>query len=709
MRLRSVSVIFRKELIDILRDRRTLLAMIVVPILLYPVLMLGSLHAAQFQSGKLQREEIWIGVPDEATGTRIASEIAADTAAATEDTSDDSIRKYQIVVSPHPKEALRKGVVQVAVVLKERHATWDRWEINPPFTLYFDSAEIRSETARSRLERVLERRRAAIREERLATLPQLQRELFAPRPIPVENVASPEKMGGSLLGNVLPLILAFMTITAAVYPAIDLTAGERERGTLETLMVAPVPVIDLIVGKFLVVATVSLIAAALNLASIGLTLRFGDVQEMLAQGMQAKIPMAVLPLILLTMIPFAILFSAILIAVASFARSFKEAQNYVMPVIMAALIPGTAGALPGVELQGVMMVIPVANMVLLTRELLLGHFGNWPAMVVALGSTCFYAVVAVIVAARLFGQEAVLFADAGSWKTLFRRRLFTPQARPTPATVLLYVAVLFPVWFHIQGQLSANIGLSSVLIVVFFGILPLALARYLKIDWRQAFSLRNTTVSHWAGAIGIGLGSWALAYEVLVLQSRIIPLPEGLAGADAEMSKMLAGWSLPMLLLALAIVPGICEELTFRGFVLSGLQTKLRPMTAILVAAIFFAGFHFLFFRFGVTCGLGVLLGYVCWRTGSIGPAILIHTMHNSWLFILSRWDRMASVLGASNMDARSHLPLRVLATSAVLVAVGLALMRLHPRNTAAGTELGQSPTEPDTSCRDDSPISSSP
>jgi sodium transport system permease protein len=687
MQLRSVSVIFRKELIDILRDRRTLIAMVVVPILLYPVLMLGSLHAAQFQSGKLQKEEFWIAVPDAETGKRLSDEIAADAAASAAEgiASDDYIRDYRIVVTPDPKDALRKGAVQVAIVPKEGRATWERWEIDPPFTLNFDSAEIRSEMARTRLERALERRRIAIREERLAKLPAEERELFAPHVIPVENVASPEKVGGSLLGNVLPLILALMTITAAVYPAIDLTAGERERGTLETLMVAPVPVIDLIVGKFLVVAAVSLIAAALNLASIGLTLRFGDVQEMLAQGMQARIPVAVLPLILLAMIPFAILFSAILIAVASFARSFKEAQNYVMPVIMAALIPGTAGALPGVELHGVMSVIPVANMVLLTRELLLGHYGNWPAMAVALGSTCFYAVVAVIVAAKLFGQEAVLFADAGSWKTLFRRRLFVPQARPTPATVLLYIAVLFPVWFHIEGQLSAHIGLSAALIVAYFGVLPLALARYLKIDWRTAFSLRNARLRDWIGAAAIGLGSWALAYEVLLLQSRVLPLPAGLAEADAQMMKMLSGWSLPMLLLALAVVPGICEELTFRGFVLSGLQSRLRPMTAILITAVFFAAFHFLLLRFGVTVALGILLGYVCWRTRSIGPGMLIHMMHNGWLFVLSRWDKLASILGAGGMDARSHLPPRILVASSVLILVGLVLIGLRVRAPDAG------------------------
>ncbi len=712
MTIRRIGVIFRKELADILRDRRTLIAMVVVPVLLYPVLMLGSLHAAQFQSGKMQKGLVRIGVADEALGRRLEQEIRNDalqgdvsSAPASGPAPDDSLDNREILVYADPVEALRAGAVHVAVVARAGRDSWDRWEIDPPFVILYDSAEIRSEMARTRLERVLERRRNAIRTQRLEALPAAHRELYTPRMIPVENVATPEKVGGSLLGNVLPLILALMTITAAVYPAIDLTAGERERGTLETLMVAPVPVIDVIAGKFLVVATVSIIAALLNLASIGLTLRFGDVQEMLAQGMQATIPVAVLPLILVAMIPFTILFSAILVLVASFARSFKEAQNYVMPVIMAALIPGTAGALPGVELKGVMTLIPVANMVLLTRELLLSHFANWPAMLLALGSTCFYAVVAVVAAAKLFGQEAVLFADAGSWKTLFRRRLFVPRPTPSSAHVLLYVAVLFPVWFHIQGQLHTQIGLSAALIVVFFGIAPIALATYLKIDLRGAFSFRGATAGRWIGALAIGLGSWAVAYELLVLQARVLPVPADIAKAEDALSAELAGRRLSMLLLALAVVPGVCEELTFRGLVLSGLRSGMRAGWAILVTAILFACFHFLLFRFPVTCALGLMLGVVCRRAGSVFPAMLIHVMHNGWLIALNPregvpdwWAEVTRRLGTSHMDGNTHLPPPVIGAAVVLVAAGLLLICRRSQRAvaeAAGDALPSPPPAP--------------
>lgn len=678
MRARSAGIIFRKELIDILRDRRTLIAMVVVPVLLYPLLMLGTLQAAQFQVGKLREESVRIGVTDPTVAVWLEEQIRAITHPATSPSDgEDDHRSCTFVECKDLKAAIRMGAVHLAIQTKDQAVLAAEWEIHPTFIIYYDSAEIRSEMARSWIVRILEDRRAAIRSEKLARIvPEKDQQLLVPEPIDTENLATPEKVGGSLLGNVLPLILVLMTVTGAVYPAIDLTAGERERGTLETLMVAPAPVIDLIVGKFLVVAVMSLIAAMLNLGSIGLTLYFGDVRQLLSQGQAASIPFKVLPLILVAMIPFSVLFAAVLLAVASFARTFKEAQNYIMPVIMATLIPGTAGALPGVELQGVMMVIPVANMVLLVRELLLGHFSNWPAMTIALGSTAFYACVAVIAAAKLFGQEAVLFTDAGSWKSLFRRRLFVPRMYPAASHVLLYVAILFPVWFHIQGQLGGSIRLSAILILLLFGVLPLLVTAYLKVDLRTTFSLWAGSIRAWIGALLIGLGSWAVAYELLILQSYFLPMPQGVEAENAKLMKLLAEWPAAVMFLALAIVPGVCEELTFRGFVLGGLRTSVRPFWAVVIAACFFAGFHFLLFRFGVTAALGAALGCVCVSGGSIFPAMLMHAMHNSWLLALARWPDLAERLGIGNMDGTQHLPPRFIITTAILVLLGLALVR---------------------------------
>ena len=137
------------------------------------------------------------------------------------------------------------------------------------------------------------------------------------------------------------------------------------------------------------------------------------------------------PVALLAMIPFAVLFSGVMLAVCSFARSFKEAQNYMMPVMVVAIIPAMiVSYMPTINLQGLMLVAPVANVVILMRELFLGRY-DLAAMSVVLLSTCLYAGAAVAVAAKIYGHEAVLFGDVGSYKTLLRRRFYKPQTYPS--------------------------------------------------------------------------------------------------------------------------------------------------------------------------------------------------------------------------------------------------------------------------------------
>jgi sodium transport system permease protein len=476
-----------------------------------------------------------------------------------------------------------------------------------------------------------------------------------------------------------------MTITGAIYPAIDLTAGERERGTLETLMAAPVPVIYLIVGKFLVVATVALITAFLNLGSVGATMHFGGITRILTQEKAVQFPLFVLPIILVCMIPFALLFSAIMVAVCSFARTFKEAQNYMMPVIIAAMIPAFGAALPSVELSGVMLVVPVANMVLLTRELFQQTF-TWAQVGVVLLSTTLYAAAAVAVAARLFGQEVVLFADAGSYKTLLRRRHFKAVPLPSASQALLIAALLFPASFYAQLYLAGGstenfLRLMAKLAVVQFAglfvLLPLALAVYFRIAPTSTFRLQLPPWRAWLAALALGLSSWALAYEFTRLQSLILPQSEGLKKLE-EAAAQLAAAPPVLVVLLMAIVPGICEEFFFRGFVLSALSTSLRKWSAIAATGAIFGVYHFVIDKIPVTALLGMMLAYLCWQSRSIFPAMLAHVMHNSVVLIIGwlavHYPRIEQLLHLGAVTGNQRLPSRILLPAIILFAAGLAL-----------------------------------
>ncbi|MFQ5806426.1 MAG: ABC transporter permease subunit, partial [Phycisphaerae bacterium] len=419
-RFLRISTIGRKELIDTLRDRRTVIAMILVPMVLYPALMLGSLQAIEIQFSYLVTEEYDIGVAseeiqrwlrrlidsdparrEEAPGTP-AEELVERSRSDAQQESDRSAKpslkktgtqtaksgvrekppEYTIWVVTDVGQAVVDGAVHVGVLLAGE----------PPLpgvagstkvVVAFDESEIRSEIAAAGVQGVLERASLSLLLQRLKEHG-LRMDFVQPIALDEWNVASPERMAGAILGTIVPLILIVMTITGAIYPAIDLTAGERERGTLETLMVAPVPTVDLIAGKFIVVTLIGLMSAVLNLLSMGGTIYLGGLGSILTRGADFVFPLWALPWILVLLIPLAVMFSAILLAVCSFARSFKEAQNYILPVMLAVLIPGVVGILPGTRLEGPILIMPVANIVVLTRELFLGRFDYFAIFVVAL-------------------------------------------------------------------------------------------------------------------------------------------------------------------------------------------------------------------------------------------------------------------------------------------------------------------------------------
>lgn len=342
-----VRTIYFKELSDIMRDRRTLIAMIVVPIVLYPLLMLGSVQAVSYQQESLEHVKLVIGVSDDRHRGMLSLLIQADAHAIarqkeTLDPSSDEFKSLpttledaQIQVFDSVDELqsrIRGRVVPVGVVFEGEELVRQVDDL-VPIKVQADYQEPRGQSAGERVQDLINRTNKRLRDARLAQLDLT--EAFV-RPYAVEEVdlSAPS----SILGEVLPLILILMTITGAIYPAIDLTAGERERGTLESLMVCPVPVIDLVFGKFLVVTTVAILGAALNLGSVSATFYFGGFDKLIANS-GGGLGFGTMLFLLAALVPFAVFMSAIMMAVCSYARTFKEAQNYVTPIILAVLIP----------------------------------------------------------------------------------------------------------------------------------------------------------------------------------------------------------------------------------------------------------------------------------------------------------------------------------------------------------------------------------
>lgn len=707
-RFTRVTTVFLKELADVLRDRRTLIATIVVPVVLYPLLMLLSLQAVSIESAQVAVERIIVGVRSDGDANRLRAvldeEAAIESSSAvpgppgqepteTVDAAHQPLREHvDIIITDDLRQAVLDRRIHVGVVLGEGV---DGADEQLRVELFFQPESLRSQSAAARVRDMLGRIADARLTHRLDQL-DITRTTITPVVIEQTTLSTP----GSLLSLILPLVLVLMTITSAIYPAIDLTAGEHERGTLETLMVCPVPVLDLVVGKFLCITVIALLGATLNLLSVTATVYFGGLGELLGAASDGGgFPWAVIPVILLSLVPFAVLMSAVLIVVCSFARSFKEAQNYMTPVIIAVLLPALVASLPGARLEGLMLVLPVGNMVLLVRELLSGAPVGIGEAGWVIASTCLYAIAAVVLAARVFGKEAVLFADSVSMASLLSRQAAKPRAMPPLSMAALYAAMLFPVWFYLQtllqrtaeGDLATLLRYTGLAMPLLFVLVPLAMLWYWRIDIRRALALHRPRLRDVLAGVLLGICMWTVAHELFVLQQAVIPTPPQMLEMNEPLVEALRSQPLLMALLLIAVIPATCEELLFRGFLLNALRGSTARWTAIILTAATFAMFHFFLFKFSTTFVLGIALGWLCWQSASIWPAIVAHALHNGLAALSARNPHWHAALGIDTADPFAHLPLAVLAPAGALLLAAFFLAR-SPQDAGAAAPGLMSP-----------------
>ncbi len=472
------------------------------------------------------------------------------------------------------------------------------------------------------------------------------------------------------LTTLIPLILILMTITGAVYPAIDLTAGERERGTLETLMAAPVPRLGAM--------TVTLFSSGMD------SLVFGE----------AGLSLLVIAQVLGLLVLFAAFFSAILLALTSFARSFKEAQAYLIPVMLLSLAPGMLSLTPGLEFSPWLALTPLVNIVLLARDVFEGSVDPSLA-VLAVCSTLLYAVAAIAIAARIFGTDALLYGSEGGWSDLISRPAQRRQVASLPAAMFC-VALLFPASILVTGYLRQQQHLpmgrlllfNALATLVLFAGVPLAVAVLQRVRLATGFRVHPARPLAFCAAAVWGLALWPVAHEIFLL-NQWLGLTT-LTGEQVDMiSQLLEQWrelSPWLILFSLALVPAACEEWLFRGYLFAALQRSTSAGRAIWVSALLFGLFHVVVGspaspeRFLPSTFLGLVLGWLAWRSGSVLPGILLHVSHNGLLLMLAYYRDWLIERGWG-VQEQQHLPATWLIASLLALAVGGGLLELAGRS----------------------------
>ena len=389
MRLPILKTIYQKEMLDMLRDRRTMISMVVVPLVVFPAVI--------------------------AITTRVASKVEQD-AAQEAKTMGIAIRVH----TPGMREALEKTGYRIrdeddlkgAVEKKEIAAAVEELAgATPDLEIYVDSSNPASSAAGDRLRIALnDLREQKIRDNLRSS--GIGESVLTPFVVHRTNIAGERKMAGAMWGTMLGYILMLLMFTGAMYGVIDMTAGEKERKTLEAFLAAPVARQEIVMGKILAAITAILLTAGLMLLSLVYSLKnnraLGRSEEV--KQMMGTIPLDphTLEMIAATLIPVAVFAASLMFAIALFARSFKEGQSYLTPLALAVIFPALLGGLPGLHLTPALCLIPIFNASMVIRGTLLGDLSPLN-FAVASGANLLYAAIAFVVATRQFEKESVLF------------------------------------------------------------------------------------------------------------------------------------------------------------------------------------------------------------------------------------------------------------------------------------------------------------
>lgn len=470
------------------------------------------------------------------------------------------------------------------------------------------------------------------------------------------DIAGQDEVAANVWSKLFPALLVLMALTGAFYPAIDIAAGEKERGTMETLLICPATRSEIVLGKFLTVLLFSMATTLLNLVSMGFTSRYivSVTQASAIAGLgniPLPTPMAMVWLLVL-LVPLAALFSALCLALATFARSNKEGQYYLTPLFMVTLGLTMFSMSPSIELSptaGTSLfycAMPLVGPALLLKALLMNPT-DAEILVFAipvLMSSIAYSMLALWWAVEQFKSEDVLFRESERFDLRLWLRHLLRDKEPLPtigqaACCFIVMMLLQFVSLNAVGQALVGttpedlniriLQLAMIQQVALIGSPALFMAILLTSSARKTLRLTLPKLKYLGVALILPLVLHPLAIEMLAsLQHFFPPLPDGTQAAFATLKDK----SLPLVFViaAFALVPAICEELAFRGFILSGLGRTGRSGVAIVLSSVTFGIIHMLPQQVFNATLVGMLIGLIAVRSNSLFPGILFHFCFNA-------------------------------------------------------------------------------
>lgn len=668
MRTKIVKQIFKKEMIDILRDKKTIFMMIILPLLLYPILMVGASSIMSMSINKMEQTTVNIAFNNNPSDNLINI---------LNKTNEDDEAKVNIIKVDDYKEALDNETLDAYVEINENNDIQS-------YKIYTNSSKNNSYTAEKRIKEALEKYKEEIVEMNLAQEGLDAQKTLEPITYETLDIAKNEEIAGNILGQILPFILIIGVLLGSIYPAIDVMAGEKERGTLETLFTLPISNLELVMGKYMAVSFCAVVTAFLNIISILISIGFMTLTAGIANEMgmpKFDFTQMIFPGII-TMICiglFAMVVSAISMCVCSLAKSFKDAQNYITPVMLIIMIPSYVSMIPNIELDGFTSTIPVVNISLLIKSVLSFKF-DLNLIAIVFVSNFAFMILSVLLLSKMFNSEEILFGNNRSFSFLEKRSNIKKGTMPTisDGAILYAVGLVLLIYVGSLVQLKfkmAGLAITQVMIIC----LPFLFAYYIKTDFKKTFSLRKINLKQILGGILIWMGGFVLIN--LITQITLYLFPQNMEVAEALTDAIIIKDNLVLNLAIVALMPAICEEIFFRGFIFTSFKGKSSSKIAIITSGILFGFMHMDFLRIIPTSILGIIFAYTVYKSESIFIAMILHFINNSIAVLVSHYPnselvKMSSFIELDFKNLNIGKFIILICISTVFIIIGMRLFK---------------------------------
>jgi len=394
--MKNIFIIFKKEAKDILRDKRTIIMMVVVPLLAFPIFINLTAKMTITQHRKAETRTLKVGIINQEKNPRFFKIV-----------KNKNIELEKNLELDNMISKIKNKELDFGIVFSDKFNKDIEQDKSGEINLYFKSSQ-EIEIAKKRINSIISEYKQVLLTSRLHKY-KLKRSIVDVIELKEKDLATTKEKIGEAVGGILPYIFIIFSFLGAMYPAIDLASGEKERGTIETLLVSPASRLEIILGKFFVVVLAGLMSAGISILGLYFSIKsMGELPEFILESLMKIIQFKSILLIFSLLIPATIFFAGLLLSLSVFAESYKEAQSIITPFNFFIIIPAFMGMLPGIELNSTTALIPILNVSLATKDIISGTINSFLLFEVYL-SLIVLAIISIVFCVLWFNRESVIF------------------------------------------------------------------------------------------------------------------------------------------------------------------------------------------------------------------------------------------------------------------------------------------------------------